>query len=565
MSVTADKVKPRGAATAAVLAAILVLAAFGPKFMAAALALAAIAVALIMLLRRARTLPWRLATAAAVLWALEEIAWAVERVTGISGTSTVTEVTYYAGLFVWLVAILLMPGKRMPRSLLIAVVPAIALLVLLLFLDSPATVTLTFPALETLLVVASLPLLGGTMTGGASEGRVLVVLAFYLRALGSGSYAWLQSTGAGMDAMLLWLLSYLSLGLGVQLEMDDQHAEFVPVAVAIATLQAVSAALLIAFARVGMVASPYVLVVIILLAYVQFAVVVLALLTSRASREAATAELRLWSQLLDTVSDASHEEALASILTNSLERLPGTRGIEVHDKAALGSLEGYAYPLVTGGAEVGRLYFGQKPAQSTVLDMCTPMLAARIRLLSDRDRWAAAALSDPLTGLLNRRGLEVRSDLLVAEAQANDSPISVAMLDIDHFKRVNDVYGHAVGDEALKALAAILRQHLRPRDQAVRWGGEEFVVVLPDAEPEQAVEVLKRVRHQLYGANLSPIAWPLAVSVGIAGTAGREVHADSLRALVASADAALGMAKRDGRNRIVQAPAGAAAGSGARG
>ncbi len=554
MSFITDNVKRKGVVTAAVIVALLVLSSFGPKFMAAALALSAVAVAVIMLRRRARTLPWRLATVAAVLWAIEEVTWGVERLTGIVGTSPITEVTYYVGLFVWLAAVLLMPGKRMPRSLLIAAVPAIALLVWLLFLDSPVTVTLTFPVLETLLVVASLPLLGGTMTGGASEGRVLVVLAFYLRALGAGSYAWLSSTEVGMDAMLLWLLSYLSLALGVQLELDDQHAEFMPVAVAIATLQVVSAALLIAFYRIGMVASSYVLVIVSLLAYVQFAVVVLALVTSRASREAAYAELKIWSRLLDTASDAPHVEALASILKDVLQRLPNARGIEVHGTASAGTIDGYGYPLVTGGAEIGRLYLGQKPPQSSVLDMCTPMLAARIRLLSDRDRWAAAALTDPLTGLLNRRGLEVRYDILAAEAQSNNSPLSVAMLDIDHFKRVNDVYGHAVGDETLKVLAGILRQHLRPDDQAVRWGGEEFVIVLPNAEPDQAVEILRRVRHQLNAANLSPIAWPLAVSVGVAGTAGHAVHGDALLALVNQADEALGVAKREGRNRIVRAP-----------
>ncbi len=535
-------------------AAILALGTLGNQFLSLALALAAIAVAVILLVRLPRTLSWRLAAVAASLWAVEEVFWFFQRLTDASTTPLITELTYYSGLVLWIAAVLLMPGKRMPRTLLIAALPAVGLLILLLFLDSSSSITLAFPFLEAALVVASLPLLGGSMTGGASDGRVLVVLGFYFRALGAGSFAWLAGTDSGAAAVVLWLMSYVMLGLGLYLELDDRDAEFLPVGVAVVSLQFVSVGLLVVLYRMGTINDRYALVIVSTLAYVQVAVVLLIIATSRAAQKLAASELRAWSLALDAVQPAPHgATALTGALGHALARVPHAQGIEVHGTASVGVKSGYAYPLVAGGAEVGRLYLAKRPSATTVIDTCAPILASRLHLMSDLDRWAAAALTDPLTGLLNRRGLELRADLLMSEAKANESPLSVAMLDIDHFKRVNDVYGHGVGDNALKALANILRKHLRPNDQAVRWGGEEFVVVLPGADQEQAGEILRRVRQELSSADISPVAWPIALSAGVAGTDAPEGGSERLSELIDAADAALNRAKRSGRNRIVRA------------
>lgn len=538
------------------LAAILVLGAFGGTYLSAALALSALTVAIVMLRRPARTLPWRLATLAAALWAVEEVVWFVQRLSDPSLTPLFTEITYYLGAGAWLAAMLLMPRKRIPRSLLVAGLPAIGLLVWLLFLDPPSSVTLAFPFLETVLVIATLPLLGGTMAGGASEGRVLVVLGFYLRALGAGSFAWLAGTEAGSAAMALWLISYVMLALGLQIEFDDLHYAFLPVAVAVTSLQVVSGGLLLVLYRIDMAFDPYVLVIVVLLGYIQVAVVILALVTGRAAQSLADDELRAWRRAFDALTDVPEDAAaLGAMLAATLARVPHGRGIDVHGAATAGETDGYAYPLVAGGAEVGRLYLSQRPHRTSVLDTCAPMLATHLHLTSDRDRWAAAARTDPLTSLLNRRGLELRAGVLVGQAHAAGTALSVAMLDIDHFKRVNDVYGHAVGDEVLKTLAAIFTQHLRPGDQAVRWGGEEFVVVLPAADADQAIEVMRRVRHAVGQTVLSPVEWRLAVSVGIAGTETVGDSPDVLKHLIDAADEALGLAKRGGRNRIVRSGA----------
>ena len=553
MGVIADTLNSRTRLTLAVAVALIAVAAAGGAYLKAALAVSAVFVAALMLWRPARTLPWRIATIAACLWAVEEIAWAFQRLGGVY-LPALTDVTYYLGLVGWFAALLLIPGKRLPPSLLLAAVPAVGLLIWLLLLDVPSSLALGFPVFETVLVLASLPLLGGTMVGGASEGRVLVALSFYLRALGAGSFAWLAGPTSDTGAQFLCLLSSATLALGLQLVLDDQHTDYLPIAVAVTSLQLVSAALLLVLFKLGMLQDPYALVIVTLLTYVQLAVVLLVLATSRTNQLAAERELRAWTRLLNpVVAVHPHGTALEHILGDTVRLVPNAHGIELHQHGGAGTFGGYQYPLVADGAEIGRLYLTGKPHRSSVLDTCAPILASRLLLLGDRDRWAAAAFTDPLTELLNRRGLEARAGLLVGQAKADGKPISVAMLDIDHFKRVNDVYGHGVGDDVLRALAGVLRAQLRPSDQAVRWGGEEFVVVLPGTDTEQAAEVIRRVRHELGAALLKPVAWPLAVSVGIAGSAGPPVAEEELEYLIEAADAALLAAKREGRNRVVLA------------
>lgn len=151
------------------------------------------------------------------------------------------------------------------------------------------------------------------------------------------------------------------------------------------------------------------------------------------------------------------------------------------------------------------------------------------------------ANTDTLTGLANRRNLEARIPEIVARGE-----FSVAFVDIDRFKALNDTHGHETGDRALRLFADALRRALRPDDIAARWGGEEFVVVLPGVAAENAVPVMERIRDSLRTALASGAVPSFTVSCGLS---------DSRRALnfmeaVAQADEALLNAKRSGRNRI---------------
>jgi diguanylate cyclase (GGDEF)-like protein len=162
------------------------------------------------------------------------------------------------------------------------------------------------------------------------------------------------------------------------------------------------------------------------------------------------------------------------------------------------------------------------------------------------------ASHDALTGLLNRRAAAERLQLERARAERQRAPLSVLMLDIDHFKRINDRWGHAAGDGMLLAVADVLRHELRASDLGVRHGGEEFLIILPGDSAAQAFEVAERIRGEV-----TQLAVPLedgetasiTVSAGIATFDGSE----SVEQLVARADAALYRAKQGGRNRSVLA------------
>ncbi len=166
------------------------------------------------------------------------------------------------------------------------------------------------------------------------------------------------------------------------------------------------------------------------------------------------------------------------------------------------------------------------------------------------------AVTDGLTGLHNRRYLERHLTTLVQQATARDKPLSVLVLDIDHFKRVNDSFGHAAGDEVLREFSRRVRKAVRGIDLACRLGGEEFVVAMPDTDAALALLVGERLRQKIAGEPF-PIAdsgksIAVTVSIGICSLASPEDTADNL---IKRADQALYLAKRDGRNRVVAAAA----------
>lgn len=164
-------------------------------------------------------------------------------------------------------------------------------------------------------------------------------------------------------------------------------------------------------------------------------------------------------------------------------------------------------------------------------------------------RLGREAMSDALTGLPNRRRFEHSLQQLLADAEAepHTSTFSVAILDIDHFKPVNDQHGHAAGDRALEQLASLLVSRLRGRDLAARIGGEEFSLLMPDTTPDEASCALERLRQVI--AQYDWQVAPLTVSMGVTGYC----QGDTRESLIARADAALYAAKREGRNRISSA------------
>jgi len=162
------------------------------------------------------------------------------------------------------------------------------------------------------------------------------------------------------------------------------------------------------------------------------------------------------------------------------------------------------------------------------------------------------AITDALTGLHNRRYMETHLGTLVEQAAQRGKPLAALVLDIDHFKSINDTHGHDAGDDVLREFALRIRRSIRNIDLACRFGGEEFVVVMPDTDMAVAAAVAERLRRRVAGEPF-PIQrgttlLNVTLSIGIAALGGAE---DTAAAMLKRADQALYRAKRDGRNRVV--------------
>ena len=185
--------------------------------------------------------------------------------------------------------------------------------------------------------------------------------------------------------------------------------------------------------------------------------------------------------------------------------------------------------------------FVTKPISDNSLIATVFARAQRARLLS------TALARDSLTGLLKHADIKEQVVIEQERAQRNGKPASVVMLDIDHFKQVNDSHGHAIGDNVIRALANLLRQRLRRIDSLGRYGGEEFMAVLPDCSGEQALRIIDEIRQQFSAIRFAGehSEFSVSLSAGIACAQGQ-----SPDALMEQADRALYLAKHSGRNQV---------------
>jgi diguanylate cyclase (GGDEF)-like protein len=191
--------------------------------------------------------------------------------------------------------------------------------------------------------------------------------------------------------------------------------------------------------------------------------------------------------------------------------------------------------------------------QTWLSETIADTLAVALAGLRLREALRENSIRDPLTNLFNRRYMEETLDRELYRVQRAKLPLSVLMLDLDHFKRFNDTHGHEAGDSILKALGEVLQGMFRQDDVVCRWGGEEFVVILPTADASIAMHRAEQLRERVcrmqvaYGASLLP---QTTLSIGIAVFPD---HADNSAALLRNADIALYAAKNKGRNQVALA------------
>ncbi|WP_246177774.1 GGDEF domain-containing protein [Pandoraea horticolens] len=224
-------------------------------------------------------------------------------------------------------------------------------------------------------------------------------------------------------------------------------------------------------------------------------------------------------------------------------------------------------PLARNGRYLGIIALGSRDARRFSPEMATDFLerfgavvAVCLENMWNRERLKRIGLTDPLTGLSNRRYFDQRLREEVVRGARYGAPLACLLIDIDHFKRVNDSHGHATGDRALRAASVCMRAQLRVTDTLARYGGEEFAALLVQTEQSWAGTVAERVRRAVARLEVpdddgAPV--PLTISIGLASVDPRDSHDPETlpMRLLGAADAALYTAKRSGRDRVVVASA----------
>jgi diguanylate cyclase (GGDEF)-like protein len=218
-------------------------------------------------------------------------------------------------------------------------------------------------------------------------------------------------------------------------------------------------------------------------------------------------------------------------------------------------LSGYrCIPLIAQGETVGLLYIEEPQGTAAVSDQDLNAMTETIGLslvnLRLQQKLRNQSIRDPLTGLFNRRYLEESLELECSRAERSTKPIGIVMLDVDHFKRFNDTFGHEAGDIVLKHIGEVLRRSVRQGDVACRFGGEEFVMVLPETREAEALDVAERVRQSVQKLEIAyrnQLLGRITVSLGIAlyPEAGQ-----TPAELIEAADQTLYAAKNAGRDRV---------------
>lgn len=197
-----------------------------------------------------------------------------------------------------------------------------------------------------------------------------------------------------------------------------------------------------------------------------------------------------------------------------------------------------------------RLAIGIAVLILVILLLVGGLMLLLMRLHHQHKKVLRLSLMDDLTGLGNRRYMLNFADLLFEQRQRSGLPLSMALLDLDHFKRVNDDFGHPAGDQVLKVFADSLLDEVRKADIVARLGGEEFCVLMPETGAEGALEVVERIRHRVATLSHQELGVPVGLTVSL-GLATAVNHDASFDQLYSRADQALYQAKTQGRNRVV--------------
>ena len=247
--------------------------------------------------------------------------------------------------------------------------------------------------------------------------------------------------------------------------------------------------------------------------------------------------------------------------------MPGMEGIEICRKIRETSKKEDQYTYVTlltakeskenivAGMDAGADDYITKPFDMHELRVRVRagqrIVQLQSELLETKKNLEIQSRTDPLTGVLNRRAILSQIENELSRAKRDDTQLSISMLDLDHFKKINDTFGHLAGDAILRESMDRVQETIRSYDAIGRFGGEEFIVVLPGAKQADAIIIAERIRLKINGnkANIDGVSIPFTISQGLATCNGKS----TVDELIAKADEALYRAKENGRNRVEHA------------
>jgi len=270
-----------------------------------------------------------------------------------------------------------------------------------------------------------------------------------------------------------------------------------------------------------------------------------------ANRLQLTTELPIGSPLLETLEDAEPTSCLAIRLGKTHERCAGREALLTCDLCEVAGKTSTCVPSLVGGEVIGSVLV-QHPLPLVARDrsrveeslaQAAPVLANLRNLALSQSR----ALTDGLTGLPNRRAIEDTLKRLVAQAGRTETPLATVLFDLDHFKQINDLYGHEKGDEVLAAAGALIAGSVRASDFTGRHGGEEFILLLPDTDRDGACIIAEKLRESIASIKVDGVSRAITASLGVAAL---PVDATEPNLLLRAADRALYLAKARGRNRV---------------